>query len=47
MPDGTRKNRAVSGKTEEECEAKLAELIASMKAEVAAEKKRLKEEMSA
>lgn len=47
MPDGTRKNRAVSGKTEEECEARLAELIASMKAEVAAEKKRLKEERPA
>jgi len=47
MPDGTRVNRGVSGKTEEECEAKLADLIASMKAEVAAEKKRLKEEMPA
>ena len=39
-PDGTTRIRTVSGKTEEECEEKLAELIAEMKAERA----RLKEE---
>ena len=39
-PDGTTRIRTVSGKTEEECEEKLAKLIAEMKAERA----RLKEE---
>ena len=39
-PDGTTRIRTISGKTEEECEEKLAALIAEMKAERA----RLKEE---
>ena len=39
-PDGTIRSRSISGKTEEECEEKLAVLIAEMKAERA----RLKEE---
>ena len=43
-PDRTKKTRYVSAKTEEQCEEKLAALIAEMKAELAAEKARLKEE---
>ena len=39
-PDGSTRTRTISGKTEEECEEKLAALIAEMKAERA----RLKEE---
>lgn len=46
-PDGTKKTRYVSGKTQGDCEEKLAALIAEMKAEVAAEKERLKEESRA
>ena len=32
-PDGSTRIRTISGKTEEECEEKLATLIAEMKAE--------------
>lgn len=46
-PDGTARIRTVSGKTEEECEEKLAALIAEMKAEAVAERERLKEEATA
>jgi len=38
MPDGTKKYRCVSAGTEEECEVKLAELIATAKAEVVAKR---------
>ena len=34
-PDGTIRTRTISGKTEDECEEKLAALIAEMKAELA------------
>lgn len=43
-PDGVKRTRYVSAKTEEECEERLAELIVEMKAEVAAEKERLRGE---
>lgn len=46
-PDGTTHIRTISGKTEEECEEKLAKLIAEMKAEAAAERERLKKEAMA
>ena len=42
-PDGTIRTRTISGKTEDECEEKLAALIAEMKAEAVAERERLKE----
>lgn len=37
-PDGKKHSRDVYGKTREECETKLAELIVQMKAEIAAVK---------
>lgn len=43
-PDGITRIRTISGKTEEECEEKLAKLIAEMKAEAAIEREQLKEE---
>ena len=46
-PDGTKKTRYTSGKTKEQCEEKLAMLVAEMRAELAAEKERLKEEKTA
>ena len=42
MPDGKRKKFNIYAKTREECEEKLAELIKTMKAEIAAEKKKAK-----
>ena len=42
LPDGKRKKFNVYAKTREECEEKLAEMIASKKAEIAAEKKKAK-----
>ena len=45
--DGKRMERNIYAKTREECERKLAELIAQMNAEIAAEKERLKAEQSA
>ena len=47
MPDGSKKYRCVSARTEVECEVKLAELIATARAEMAAEKERLKAEARA
>lgn len=46
-PDGSKHTRYVHAGTEEECEKLLAELILEMKAEAAAERKRLKEESQA
>lgn len=46
-PDGTKKTRYTSAKTQEACEEQLAELIAEMRAEVAAEKERLRTESKA
>lgn len=43
-PDGKKHPRNVYAKTYEECEEKLTELITQMKAEIAAEKERLKNE---
>ena len=43
LPDGKRKKFNVYAKTREKCEEKLAEMIASKKAEIAAEKKKAKE----
>jgi integrase len=42
MPDGKRKKFNVYAKTREECEEKLATMIAEKKAEIAAEKKKMK-----
>ena len=42
LPDGKRKKFNVYAKTREKCEEKLAEMIASKKAEIAAEKKKAK-----
>ena len=42
LPDGKRKKFNVYAKTRQECEEKLAEMIASKKAEIAAEKKKAK-----
>ena len=42
MPDGKRKKFNVYAKTREECEEKLAELIKTMKAEIAEMKKQAK-----
>ncbi len=42
MPDGKRKKFNVYAKTKEECEEKLATMIAEKKAEIAAEKKKMK-----
>ena len=42
MPDGKRKKIHVYAKTREECEEKLAELIKTMKAEIAEIKKQAK-----
>lgn len=41
--DGKRISKNVYAKTREECEEKLAELIKTMKAEIAAEKKKSKQ----
>ncbi len=38
MPDGTRKSFNIYAHTREECEEKLAEMIAEVKAKIAAEK---------
>lgn len=43
-PDGIKKTRYVSARTKDECEEKLAALITEMKADLAAEQERLKEE---
>ena len=40
-PDGTTRIRTISGKTEEECEEKLAVMIEEVKKEIAAEKEKL------
>ena len=42
MPDGKRKKFNVYAKTKEECEEKLATMIVEKKAEIAAEKKKMK-----
>ena len=42
MPDGKRRKFNVYAKTREECEEKLATMIAEKKAEIAAEKKKMK-----
>ena len=42
LPDGTRKKFNIYAKTREECEERLAKMIAEKKAEIAAEKERLK-----
>ena len=42
LPDGKRKKFNVYAKTREECEEKLATMIAEKKAEIAAEKKKMK-----
>ena len=44
LPDGTRKKFNIYAKTREECEELLAKMIAEKKAEIAAEKERLKAE---
>ena len=43
LPDGSRLARNIYAHSEEECEQKLANLIVQMKAEIAAEKERLKQ----
>ena len=42
LPDGTRKKFNIYAKNREECEERLAKMIAEKKAEIAAEKERLK-----
>ena len=42
LPDGSRKKINVYAKTREECEKELAKMIAEKKAEIAAEKKKMK-----
>ena len=42
LPDGSRKKFNIYAKTREECEVLLAEMIKEKKAEIAAEKERLK-----
>ena len=42
LPDGKRKKFNVYAKTRDECEKLLAEMIAEKKAEIAAEKKKMK-----
>ena len=42
MPDSKRKKFNVYAKTRKECEEKLATMIAEKKAEIAAEKKKMK-----
>lgn len=44
---GKRESHNIYAKTREECEEKLAELITDVKAQIKAEKKRLKAEQSA
>ena len=46
LPNGKRISRNIYAKTREECETLLAELIKEMKAEIQAEKERLKQEQS-
>lgn len=46
LPNGKRVSRNIYAKTREECETLLAELIKEMKAEIQAEKERLKQEQS-
>lgn len=43
LPNGTRKKFNIYAKTREECEVLLAEMIKEKKAEIAAEKAKLKE----
>lgn len=43
LPDGSRKKFNIYAKTREECEKLLAKMIAEKKAEIAAEKAKLKE----
>ena len=43
MPNGKRKKFNVYAETKEQCEIKLAEMIAEKKAEIAEEKAKLKE----
>ena len=47
LPNGGRRPRNVYAHSEEECEQKLADLIVQMKAEIAAEKERLRNEEKA
>ena len=46
LPNGKRLSRNIYAKTREECETLLAELIKEMKAEIQAEKERLKQEQT-
>ena len=46
MLNGKRISRNIYAKTREECEALLAELIKEMKAEIQAERERIKQEQS-